>query len=388
MPDFNNPISTQGYLALLADIVANNKAALQWLDGVTPLTNLPTGAKRWSAGNARFEQYNGSTWAALASLFEMKVRNSDQLNGYTESSFRNAGNLSAGYLPGARFNDGSHGSRGGGSLHALATTSTHGFMSSTQFNKLASIENNATGDQTGAEILALLLSEDGAGSGLDGDRLDGQHGSYYRSRANHTGTQPLSTISDAGPVAALSSISAPYLASDVGSRVILDKQTNYTSQYYTNVAQITSSYDEYELVVMGMRCNDPTEWIFQFGDSGGIETANYSWWLTADINDSTYPPASNSADSYINLGGALGGFNDYRIDAVIRFFRPTTSGIYHAARWEIWGYDEVTPSNFEYMSGVGRFEGHSNALDRIRFGSTDATMNTTGGTIILYGINK
>ncbi len=36
----------------------------------------------------------------------------------------------------------------------------------------------------------------GSGNGLDADQLDGQHGSYYLSRTNHTGTQTASTISD------------------------------------------------------------------------------------------------------------------------------------------------------------------------------------------------
>jgi hypothetical protein len=36
----------------------------------------------------------------------------------------------------------------------------------------------------------------GAGNGLDADTLDGQHGTYYLNRANHTGTQTASTISD------------------------------------------------------------------------------------------------------------------------------------------------------------------------------------------------
>lgn len=36
----------------------------------------------------------------------------------------------------------------------------------------------------------------GTGNGLDADTVDGQHGSYYLDRANHTGTQTASTISD------------------------------------------------------------------------------------------------------------------------------------------------------------------------------------------------
>ncbi len=37
-------------------------------------------------------------------------------------------------------------------------------------------------------------TNDGAGSGLDADLLDAQHGAYYLARANHTGTQNWSTI--------------------------------------------------------------------------------------------------------------------------------------------------------------------------------------------------
>lgn len=47
---------------------------------------------------------------------------------------------------------------------------------------------------TAQDVLNLLLTVDGAGSGLDADLLDGQHGSYYLNRANHTGTQAISTI--------------------------------------------------------------------------------------------------------------------------------------------------------------------------------------------------
>lgn len=45
--------------------------------------------------------------------------------------------------------------------------------------KLDGIEAGATADQTAAEIRDLLKTVDGAGSGVDADLLDGQHGSYY-----------------------------------------------------------------------------------------------------------------------------------------------------------------------------------------------------------------
>ncbi|NBQ68323.1 MAG: hypothetical protein EBU46_05615, partial [Nitrosomonadaceae bacterium] len=57
--------------------------------------------------------------------------------------FRNAGNLNAGILLAARFNDVSHGQRAGGNLHATANETTAGFFSAADFCKLQTIEANA-----------------------------------------------------------------------------------------------------------------------------------------------------------------------------------------------------------------------------------------------------
>src|SRR5688500_3391650 len=40
-------------------------------------------------------------------------------------------------------------------------------------------------DLTAAEVLALILTVDGAGSNLDADLLDAQNGTYYLARTNH-----------------------------------------------------------------------------------------------------------------------------------------------------------------------------------------------------------
>ena len=40
------------------------------------------------------------------------------------------------------------------------------------------------------EILTLIKTVDGTGSGLDADTLDGQEGSYYTNDANLTATLP------------------------------------------------------------------------------------------------------------------------------------------------------------------------------------------------------
>lgn len=57
-----------------------------------------------------------------------------------------------------------------------------------------------------AGATAWHSSNDGSGSGLDADTVDGNEGSTLLARANHTGTQTLSTISDSGSLAALSTV--------------------------------------------------------------------------------------------------------------------------------------------------------------------------------------
>jgi hypothetical protein len=44
-------------------------------------------------------------------------------------------------------------------------------------------------------VAGLIQSIDGAGSGFDADRLDGNDGLYYLDRINHTGSQAISTVS-------------------------------------------------------------------------------------------------------------------------------------------------------------------------------------------------
>ena len=104
----------------------------------TIATNVETGTIRWNNANKNWEIYNGATWSAsnLATKYIIDV---DFLDGQHGSYYQNAGNLNAGTLLGARFNDTSHGSRSGGTLHPAVTTSVNGFMSTTDKLKLNSI---------------------------------------------------------------------------------------------------------------------------------------------------------------------------------------------------------------------------------------------------------
>jgi len=66
-----------------------------------------------------------------------------------------------------------------------------------QLRTSLNVENGSTGDQSAAEILALLLTVDGAGSGLDADTLDGiASSSFIRSNAADTATGSITFTSD------------------------------------------------------------------------------------------------------------------------------------------------------------------------------------------------
>ena len=69
--------------------------------------------------------------------------------------------------------------------HSLATTSNPGFMSASDKTKLNNIADGATGDLTAAQILAKLITVDGAGSGLDADTLDGNTSSAFASSTHN-----------------------------------------------------------------------------------------------------------------------------------------------------------------------------------------------------------
>jgi len=77
-----------------------------------------------------------------------------------------------------------------GSVLAATTAS----FTTADETKLDGIESGATADQSAAEILAALLTVDGAGSGLDADLLDGQSSAAFAA-ASHTHT--VSQLSDA-----------------------------------------------------------------------------------------------------------------------------------------------------------------------------------------------
>lgn len=132
---------------------------------------------------------------------------------------------------------------------ALAYDTGYQGYTSTEATKLAGIEVGATADQSASEILAALITVDGAASGLDADILDGQHGSYYLDWTNVT-NKPDPTITLAGDLSGSVTLtdlaSGTLTASIVANSVVLGADT--TGDY---IATISGTIGEIEVSSVG-----------------------------------------------------------------------------------------------------------------------------------------
>lgn len=155
MSDWNLPTTGSLYTDLVNGLKSRD------LDSATMFATLPTNPVadmvRWDSAANKFDVYNGVAWVSLSSSYAINVTS---LNGQLSSFYQNAGNLNAGTLLSARFNDTSHGSRGGGTTHSnVVAAGASGFMTGTDKTKLNAIESNAKADQTGAEIKTAYQAE-------------------------------------------------------------------------------------------------------------------------------------------------------------------------------------------------------------------------------------
>lgn len=108
--------------------------------------------------------------------------------------------------------------------------------------------HNGTGwvaaSMSAASILSALLTVDGTGTGLDADLLDGEHGSHYLDRTNHTGTQAASTISDLASVVqaySLDLFAAAAAAVDMGGFKVTNLENGTASGDAVNYGQLMAS---------------------------------------------------------------------------------------------------------------------------------------------------
>jgi len=99
------------------------------------------------------------------------------------------------------------------------------YLTASERAKLSGVETGATADQTAAEILAALLTVDGAGSGLDADLLDGSSSAAFEAAgaaasavSAHAGTNTHAQIDT-------------HLADDTKHRLINDAGTSTTELF-------------------------------------------------------------------------------------------------------------------------------------------------------------
>lgn len=139
MADFNQPVLSSLYSDMLNILKERDEEALIWMEGSTN-TNLPLNAKRWNSSNNYFEKFNGTTWTALTTKYNIDV---EKLDGCTVNDL-------------------------GTAVTDLWTASKIGTELSAKLN---------SSSYTAADILTKLKTVDGASSGLDADLLDGLHAS-------------------------------------------------------------------------------------------------------------------------------------------------------------------------------------------------------------------
>ncbi|MHC4638777.1 MAG: hypothetical protein ACYTBV_14950 [Planctomycetota bacterium] len=198
----HSDLSTEGYLGNASDDLAQNNGVLQTNLNADKLDGQHASAFAGSAHNHEADYINdeageintASDFSFVASTFITNL-DADKLDGQHGSFYRNATNLNTGTIAEARLPQNSIDSSeieddtltqvdiaingvGAEEIEAGAVGS-----SEIANGSIAAI------DMADGATLGEIMDDDGSGSGLDADLLDGQQGSYYRNATNlNTGT--------------------------------------------------------------------------------------------------------------------------------------------------------------------------------------------------------
>ena len=108
MADFNLPIVTSEFQNVWDYVKAVQASLAVWQDGTTD-TNIPTGSKRWSNSNRRFEEWSGTEWVELlpvtdsAHPFQIRVAIANECSGNAATADRADNSLALGGVLAAEF---------------------------------------------------------------------------------------------------------------------------------------------------------------------------------------------------------------------------------------------------------------------------------------------
>lgn len=105
MADFSLPDLDSKYEPFTDAIKANDETVARWFDGTTD-TNIPTGAKRWSTVNKRFEMFDGATWGPLVPIdsnpdnaYHIRVERANECSGNAATAGLATNALNLGGVP-------------------------------------------------------------------------------------------------------------------------------------------------------------------------------------------------------------------------------------------------------------------------------------------------
>ncbi len=296
----------------------------------------------------------------------------------------------------------------------------------------------AASSYTASDVLSKLLTVDGAGTGLDADKLDGQEGSYYAQAsrsilagAGLTGggdisadrTISLATIISAGSVGSSSAIpvltydaygriAAASTASIDGPGLVLLQTASGSGAASLDLTSISSTYDDYVIEYCIDQSADAYLDLLYSTDGGSswitsTDAYNYSYMYGnpgadgGSFNDaSTYNNLSTVSGNgnsgtqklrlvgYAGVGGADGDQSWSTTAGEVKLFNLNSTTKYKRALFN----GAYTPSNVSNMVTAGVHGGHcgfitTSAINAIRF--VVSTGNIASGSYArLYGYKK
>lgn len=175
----NNSLSSSTATALRAEYVAADGA---FLTSASIGATINDSAVKLSGIEASADVTDATNVTAAGALMDSEVTNLAQVKAFDSSDYiasaSNGAKLNA-IEAGADVTDATNVAAAG----ALMSSSLGGQINDDTV-KLSGIEASATADQTASEILTLIKTVDGAGSGLDADTLDGNSSAFFAPSAS------------------------------------------------------------------------------------------------------------------------------------------------------------------------------------------------------------